>query len=289
MRRLYEEELSEFDRLSSFNNLDPTDPPLGLILAHGEEVYVVMPARLSEWRQQPGTYEGGGLLGGVSFNLPGTSSWRGFLGDQSMPQYVEGAEGWEITDVGEAAVTSSRIIFQSERTFHEWPFDLLARLVAYQMAATLSLHVKNRQDGQRLQLRDLDVFRLKAELAFRQHRGEPGLPLERPEPPPELEGSDLRACALDVDALVKELRLERRDIGLDRDDEVKSRLAQLKSELNDLQRSGGKGAQLTEAKRAAQHDVEAIHAHAKERQRQVEWIEVAVGQLRDLEQSWGDR
>jgi hypothetical protein len=46
MRRMYEEELNEFERLSSFNNLIPTDPPLGLILARSEEVYVTMPARL---------------------------------------------------------------------------------------------------------------------------------------------------------------------------------------------------------------------------------------------------
>src|SRR5207249_2696914 len=61
----------------------------------------------------------------------------------------------------------------------------------------------------------------------------------------------------------KQLDEEKRDVEVDRDDQIKRRLGELEDRLKELEAEGAKGAQLSAAKREAQRDVERITEQAK--------------------------
>src|SRR5206468_8998386 len=66
----------------------------------------------------------------------------------------------------------------------------------------------------------------------------------------------------DLPEIENEIDAEKRDLEIERDDDVKKRLNELEDRLKELEGEGAKGAQLSAAKREAQRDIERIHEAA---------------------------
>lgn len=144
----------------------------GFVTQKSEELYLVMPAKLAEWKKQRGRYEGGPGVRGVSVKIPGTSA-RAYYGGMSQREYVPGAEGWTLVDDGSVLITNKRIVFKGGSKNVEFAFAKLVSVDADESNGSLVIAVTNRQRSHVVQVDDLELWAAVYEAALRQHQGLP--------------------------------------------------------------------------------------------------------------------
>lgn len=177
----YEANLRRYRLLDAALNLSPITVP-GFISQKSEDVYYVAPARLAEWKKERGHYEGGGGIRGVSVRVPGTRTMRAYYGGLSPRTYVPGEEGWQVTDVGTAVITSKRVVFRGGSKSMEWAFAKLVGADVDEKTGAIVLQVSNRQRSNVLAFDDLEMFVMPFEAALASFQGNPAPTLAPPEP-----------------------------------------------------------------------------------------------------------